>query len=278
MAPGSEVPSARCATGVSYNPRVDEPAPSPAPVKTSATEAEEGQRLTEAAAAAGVPLRLIGGVAVFSRCPSAARPELARSYGDVDVVGLSSHRAQITDFLEAQGYVQDRMFNALHGAQRLNFTDPARDRPLDVLLDRFAMCHAIDLRDRLLLEPVTIPLSDLLLTKLQVVELNGKDVRDLLALFLDHGTDGPDAFDLAYLVTVLGRDWGFEHTARINLARVAEAADDFGLQAAAVTAIRRRVAALGDALTAGPKTLKWRLRSRIGERVQWYEDPEEGRR
>jgi hypothetical protein len=251
----------------------------PARVVTGETESDEGPRLVDAAEAAGVPLRLIGGTAVFVRCPSARRPELARSYGDVDVIGLSSARPEITDFLEAQGYVQDRMFNALHGAQRLNFTDPVRHRPLDVILDRFAMCHTIDLRERLTLEPRTIPLSDLLLTKLQVVEQNDKDVRDLLALLIDHGADsGPNGFETRYLVQVLGDDWGFEHTVRLNLARLHGEAGNYRLPAEVVAAVRGRISELVAALDAGPKTLKWRLRAKLGARIRWYEDPEEGRR
>ena len=245
---------------------------------TSETESDEGPRLVDAAEAAGVPLRLIGGTAVFVRCPSARRAELARSYGDVDVIGLSSARPEITDFLEAQGYVQDRMFNALHGAQRLNFTDPARSRPLDVILDEFAMCHTIDLRGRLTLESRTIPLTDLLLTKLQIVEQNDKDVRDLLAMLIDHGTGGGEEdFDTGYLVTLLGDDWGFEHTVHRNLQRLADEADDYGLPPDLVARVRERVADLLATLDAGPKTVKWRLRAKLGERVRWYEDPEEGR-
>jgi hypothetical protein len=233
---------------------------------------DEGMRLAAAAAEQDVPIRIMGGVAVFARCPSAVIPQLARSYGDVDFLGLSKARGQITDFFEANGYVGDKMFNALHGAQRLNFMDPVRGRPLDLIFDRFAMCHTIDLRDRLLLEPVTIPLADLLLTKLQVVELTDKDVRDLLVLLADH------EHDLGRLQEVLGDDWGFEHTCRINLARVLDAAPNYGLPADFVDAVRGHATAIVEALDVGKKSLRWRARGAIGERVRWYEVPEEGRR
>src|SRR4051812_20714383 len=107
--------------------------------------AEEGLRLARAAAAGGLPLALIGGVAVWVRCPSARTAPLARAYGDVDLVGHLKNRKAIVAFLEQHGYTPDRMFNALHGATRLNFHDAARGRPLDVLLDRFAMAHALEL-------------------------------------------------------------------------------------------------------------------------------------
>ena len=241
---------------------------------------DEGVRLGAAAAELGLPLRMIGGVAFYVRCPSARLPPLTRTYGDVDFIGLSGSRARITDFFETEGYVQDRMFNALHGAQRLNFTDPARGRPIDVVLDQFTMCHTIDFRDRLLLEPMTVPLTDLLLSKLQVIELNRKDVQDLLALLIDHelGEEPGEAIDRARLRDLLGADWGFEHTARLNLGRVADQASRYSLGDDLVERVRSRVDAITALLDRSPKSLRWKLRATIGERVQWYEVPEEGRR
>ena len=240
----------------------------------------EGERLAAAIAGEGLPLRMFGGMAVYLRCPSARLPSLERTYGDVDFVGLSSHRGEISDFFEAQGYAQDRMFNALHGARRLNFTDPRIGRPIDVVLDQFSMCHSLDLRERLRVEAQTIPLADLLLTKLQVVELNGKDLKDLVAMLADHelGEEPGDAIDIARLEQVLGDDWGFEHTVRRSLQRVAEASDDFGLDVATVDRIGDTIRTLVSRLDVAPKTLKWRMRAMVGERVRWYEIPEEARR
>lgn len=240
----------------------------------------EGERLAEAIAGNGLALRMFGGVAVYLRCPSARLPSLERTYGDVDFVGLSSDRGAISDFFEGQGYAQDRMFNALHGARRLNFTDPRIGRPIDVVLDQFSMCHSIDLRDRLRIEAPTIPLADLLLTKLQVVELNRKDLQDLVAMLADHelGEEPGDAIGIARLERVLGDDWGFEHTVRRSLQRVAEASGDFGLDGAAVDRIRATIDDLVSRLDVAPKTLRWRMRAMVGERVRWYEVPEEARR
>lgn len=240
----------------------------------------EGARLADAAASLELPLRMMGGVAFYLRCPSARLPQLARSYGDVDFVAWSSARREVTDFFEGQGYEQDKMFNALHGAQRLNLHDPVRGRPIDVVLDEFSMCHRIDFRERLLLEPVTVPLTDLLLTKLQVVEQNDKDVRDILALLLDHelGEEPGDAVGRTRLGEVLGEDWGFEHTVRRNLDRIGARADDYDLGDERLAVVRSRIAEIVAVLDHAPKTLKWRVRCRIGERLTWYAVPEEGRR
>ncbi len=85
---------------------------------------EEGRRLVTAAASHEVPARLLGGVAFWVRCPSAATPPLRRDYGDVDIISLSKASRELTRFLESMGYQPDKLFNALHGKQRLNFADP----------------------------------------------------------------------------------------------------------------------------------------------------------
>lgn len=249
-----------------------EPPGTPSPHDVPGT----GRQLAADADAAGLPLRLVGGVAVWVRCPSARAAPLARPYGDIDLVGRGRDRRAIADFLEARGYEADRMFNALHGASRLNFHDTRRDLPVDVLLDRFSMAHALDLRDRLSDGELTLPLADLLLTKLQVVSLNEKDLRDVCALLLDHDL-APAGIDRTRLLEVTGSDWGFEHTIHNTLATLARRIGDFGLPAASGRRIVERAEAIGAALHAAPKSTRWKLRARVGERARWYEEPEEAR-
>jgi hypothetical protein len=236
----------------------------------------EGERLARAAQADGLALALLGGVAVWLTCPSARTAPLARSYGDADFAARSRDRSRVVDFLGANGYAPDTMFNALHGASRLNFTDPVRDRPLDVLVDRFRMCHELDLRPALDGTQLTLPLADLLLTKLQVIEINEKDVRDICALLADHPLE-PGGIDPARILEVARADWGFEHTIHRTLAELPARVADLGLPPATASAILDRATELGAALHAAPKTAKWRMRARVGERVRWYESPEEAR-
>jgi hypothetical protein len=157
------------------------------------------------------------------------------------------------------------------------YADPARERVVDVLVDRFVMCHRLDLRDRLALDARTLPLSDLLLTKLQVVELNEKDMTDLLALLADHDLDGEegDAIGTARILAVTADDWGFEHTIRGTLMRVRDAAVAYDLDGSTTARIQSRIDRLVELLDRAPKTLRWRMRARLGERVRWYELPEE---
>lgn len=238
--------------------------------------AQEGRRLAVAAREAGLSLRLLGGVAIWCQSPSARVPPLQRTYGDADFLGRSGDRKAITAFLDDQGYEADKMFNALHGATRLNFHDPQRGRPLDVLLDRFTMAHELDLRDSASNDSLTIGLADLLMTKLQVVSINEKDVRDLAALILDHPF-GSDGIDIDRILQATRNDWGLEHTFHGTLATLSDTVAQFELAPEQVQLIRARIGELDQALTSAPKGTKWKMRARIGERVKWYEEPEEAR-
>lgn len=238
--------------------------------------APEGRRLAVAAQEQGIPLRLLGGVAVWCICPSARVPPLQRAYGDADFVGHGGDRKRITDFMTNQGYEADRMFNALHGKTRLNFHDSARDRPIDVLLDKFTMAHELDLSKSRSKDGLTIAPADLLMTKLQVVSVNDKDVRDALALLVDHEL-ADDDLSVDRVLAATTNDWGLEHTVHRSLATASDLAPGIGLSPGQLDDVQGRINALTDALNTAPKGRKWKLRARVGERVKWYEEPEEPR-
>ncbi len=247
---------------------------------TEGINSEEGVRLATAAQNAGCPLKLFGGVAVWFLCPSARRPPLARDYADIDFATLSTRTRDVTRFFASEGYVADRLFNALHGASRMRFTEQATGRPIDVIVDRFVECHTIDLRRSLKSDDLTIGLTELLLTKLQIVHINEKDLRDIVAMLVDHpvGTSEKAAIDSNLVAGLTGGDWGFGHTIRLTLDRVPGAVASLGLDADAIELVRGRVADLLHGLDAAPKSIAWRLRAQVGERMRWYEVPEEPQR
>jgi hypothetical protein len=256
-------------------------APDPQSQQTEADIISEGARLVDLATAAGLTMRLLGGVAVRLISPSAAQPPLARTYGDLDFALARKDGRAIRDVLERAGYTGERRFNALHGDKRLLYVDEARDRKLDIFLGAFRMCHTLDLEGRLLPRLRTLTPSDLLLTKLQIVQLNNKDARDALAILADHtladhtepGHEG-DVIDLGYLTNLCGHDWGWYTTVTDNLTRVAQIAAGLG-PSEAVARATGRITELRSALEQAPKSLSWRMRSAVGRKVAWYEEPEE---
>jgi hypothetical protein len=221
---------------------------------------------------------LIGGGAIYSRCPSARSPRLHRTYADLDFVGLSSHTVEISHFFEGLGYKPDRWFNKLHGRARLLFWDESNDRQADVFLDRMSMCHRLEFRTRLEVDPHTLSLADLLLTKLQIVQMNQKDLVDIVALLIDHpiGSQDGETINAAYIASLTGKTWGLFRTVTKNLGLVREAAEEF--EGVGDHPLLSQLDALLAVVEAAPKSVAWRLRSLVGDRVRWYEEPEEVRR
>lgn len=232
---------------------------------------DEARRVVSVAYERGVPLRLMGGIAVSLRCPSAQAPPLRREYKDVDVVGLSRARRDTIALLVELGYEPDQEFNALHGRTRLLFWDRVHDRQLDVILDRLVMSHVLELKERLLLDPETLTPPDLLLTKLQVVEINERDLKDAAALIHDHDSGN------ARVAELLASDWGWWRTATANLEHLAAwvtRLDGVGFESGR-RRILERITALRQRVDEEPKSFRWKARAKIGEKVRWYELPEE---
>lgn len=222
----------------------------------------DSRRLVAEMAQQGVSLRLLGGVAIAIHCNRAEEPH--REFSDVDTVVGRRHVKALKQALAERGYLGDERFNALSGGDRLIFKGPGGK--LDVFVDRFEMCHQIPLGARLELDAPTLTVTDLLLTKLQVVEMNSKDFADLVLLIESHEVKGGegDQVNADYLRQLLGGDWGLWKTATLSLGKLRERAPQ----------LEDRIGEL-EAATDGPRSFSWRFRARIGERSKWYEEPEE---
>jgi hypothetical protein len=246
---------------------------------------DEASSIAAEVAAAGLPARLLGGVAFWLRCPSVRSGPFARDYADLDFAVSKPASQRFRAILEGRGYLPDKFFNGLHGATRLYYGAPDGQWSVDIVIDELTMSHRLDLRGQLDGPGPTLSPADLLLTKLQVWEINRKDLGDAACLLADHGlAAGPagagaaraDEISLARVTAVLGTDWGFCHTAERNLGKVAELAAAEPVPGAGRDAAAQ-VGAIQAAIEAAPKSRSWRMRSRIGERVKWYETPEEVR-
>jgi hypothetical protein len=223
-----------------------------------------------------VPAKLVGGAAVNLHSPSARQAPLKRKYGDLDFVAPSKQQASVQKMFESLGYEGDRRFNTLNGHQRLLYFDGVNGRQIDVFIDRMKMCHVIELSNRLGHEGATLTPADLLLSKLQVFEVNMKDLVDTIALLLDHpiADHDEDAINAAYLGKLTAEDWGLHRTLQLNTAKVRDAARELDVDA---DRINQRLDQLWARFDAQPKSFKWKLRARVGDRVSWYELPEEVR-
>jgi hypothetical protein len=240
--------------------------------------ASEARRLIDRAGDQGIVLRLLGGLAIQMLTPDL--PPRTRSGQDLDFGSIRSSRKALTELLAEEGYVGDRNFNALYGDKQLFFTHADSGLAIDVMIDRLHMCHTVEFADRVTVMPYTLSPTDLLLSKLQIVELNAKDLDDILRLLVTfrlEDSDDPDVIDLRVIRELVGDDWGWWKTISLNLERIRAALSD---GSAAVSEGGRldpaqAVQALSAALEQAPKSRRWKLRDRVGERKRWYELPEE---
>jgi hypothetical protein len=238
--------------------------------------AAKAKGIVEAAEARGVVLRVLGGVSFLIRCPSAARAALQREYLDIDFAGYSKQSKEIGRVFEGFGYVPREMFNAMQGRRRLIFNDMVNQRRADVFLDVFEMCHKIDLRKRLEVDKYTISLADMLATKLQIVEINEKDMKDVASLLADYDIGSADtgAVNGKYIASLCSGDWGIYRTFTANLGKIQEAVARTDLDEASKATVVERAARLRKEIEAAPKSFGWTLRAKVGDRARWYDLPE----
>jgi hypothetical protein len=236
----------------------------------------EGERLLGIASDEGVPLRLLGGVAVCLKAPELPST-LVREYKDIDFAVTKKGASAADRLLRDAGYQPHVSFNAMHARERGLYFDEANDRQVDLFIHSFRMCHEIPLGDRLEVESHTVPLAELLLTKLQIIEVNEKDIRDTVLLFHGHPIADHDdgAVNGAQIAALCAADWGLWRTITANLERCSSHVDDYELPAGDRERIAQRFGELLARIEAEPKGRGWRLRAKVGERKRWYDLPEE---
>ena len=237
----------------------------------------EAARLVDAANAEGVMLRLLGALAFATRCPNHAylQDQLGRVYTDIDFGGYGKQVRQIQQLLAREGYAEDAAVYVESQGTRLVLKHPQSDLHLDVFLDRLEFCHVVTWNGRLDIDERTIPLAEMLLEKMQIVQINEKDLIDTIMLLLEYPLgDGDDGqINIALVAGVCAKDWGWWRTLTMNLDKVRQMAASYPqLTDAQKARVADQVAAALDRIEATPKSLGWKLRSRVGDRKKWYQD------
>lgn len=237
---------------------------------------EEARRLLSEAARRELPLRALGGVAVSLHTGHDAIPALARRYEDIDLATLRKARAGVARLLVELGYEANERFN-MSNETRLVFYDPGRPRHIDVFVGGFSLCHDVPVTDRIDADPLTVPLAELLLTKLQVVQLTRKDLQDAYALLHAHevGEGDVETIDAGVVAGLCAGDWGLWRTVGGTLAEARARLPESTLSEQEQAVVERRIDELLVRLEREPKSLRWKARARVGDRVRWYQEPEE---
>jgi hypothetical protein len=111
---------------------------------------------------------------------------------------------------------------------------------------------------------------------MQIFEINQKDLVDIVALLIDHDVadHDDDAINATYLAKLAAEDWGLYRTLQGNHERARVMVKEMAVPQ---DTILQRLDALWDRIESASKSLKWKLRARVGDRMSWYELPEEVR-
>jgi hypothetical protein len=227
-----------------------------------------------------VIMRLIGALAFRTHCPQFGyiQDQLGRQFTDFDFASYPRFFRDIVRVLTDLGYQEDKQVTQLFGDRRMIFHDPVFGRHIDVFYNALEFCHRISFTGRLEVEQYTLPLAELLLEKMQIVQINEKDIIDSIMLFREHplGETDLETINTLLITHTLSNDWGFWRTVTGNLKMLDE---KLGTYASLTDEDRRvvhaRIEELSQQIDRAPKSLRWKARARIGEKVKWYKDVEE---
>ena len=244
---------------------------------------EERTRILTALAQDGnqhIIMRLIGALAFRTHCETYGyiQDKLGRKFTDFDFVSYPRFVKDVRRVLTELGYGEDKQVTQLFGDRRMLFHDPAFGRHIDVFLNVLDFCHTINFAGRLEAEELTVPLAELMLEKMQIVQINEKDLIDTIMLLREHpiGDTDQETINASVLTKILCNDWGFWRTFTGNLSLLDEKVDHYqALSDEDRQVVHSRIKELKERLDAQPKTLAWKARAKVGERVKWYKDVEE---
>jgi hypothetical protein len=236
---------------------------------------EEATSIVKGAGERGIPLKLMGALAVSLHCPKYGHfhEKMERAPTDIDFASYSEFKSKLTTFLQSLGYKTDvRMMSFPAYAEGKRYIYQGKTQ-VDVFFDELRMCHTVSWRKRLEVDDPTIPLADIVLEKLQIVEINPKDIKDLILLFLEHdvGDVDEETINGKYIAELLSRDWGFYYTSTTNLKKLVNLTGQYSeLSPDESRTVQGRVDKLVSMIEEQPKSMGWKMRSRVGTKQKWY--------
>jgi hypothetical protein len=241
----------------------------------------EGKRIIDAAQKQGIILRVMGPLALhyyfFEQIPLYAKLERLgeRYFTDIDYAGYGKHRNKFSKLFESCGYECDVQTMAMTGRTRqIYYGGPVP--MIDVFIDKLNYCHEVNYDGRLELDEYSVPLADIMLQKLQIVEINDKDLKDIefLLTVAPLGEDDSKKINMAYIAKRFSDDWGFWYTAtQLNLPKVKTHVD--GVPAFTEEQrdhIKAQVDTLLARIESEPKTKGWQKRAKKGPGKVWYNE------
>jgi len=251
-----------------------------APSTTAASFVEEATRIVDVAKEKGLVLRIMGATAVRIHCPkfSYMHDALQREITDIDFIAYGKQNSGVLKMLEGLGYAADKRMRMFQFLGRYLYENPTNKRHIDVFFDELEFCHTIDFKGRLEIDYPTISLSDIFLQKMQIVQINEKDIKDVIVMLREHeiGTGGKEMIDSEYVSGLLSGDWGFWYTVTTNLGKVSAFLPEYqGLSREDRSDISAKIDKLSGAIEKHNKSFGWKMRAKTGTKQRWYREVDE---
>jgi len=240
----------------------------------------ELKRIIKASDDAGVILRVIGSLAFQMHCPKYGflQAAMGRAYTDIDFAAYRGQTKEIKALMAGLGYTENREVFIVSEGERSIFDRAEVGLHVDVFYDKLDFCHTILWEGRLEVDSPSIPLAEMLLEKMQIVQINEKDIIDTIMLLLEHtfGEGDAETINIDRISKICGSDWGFWRTVSMNLEKVRQLAQGYEqLSKEQKEHVTSQVNLALDKMEKEPKSLAWKLRSRVGDRVRWYKEVDE---
>ncbi|MBU2598405.1 MAG: hypothetical protein KKC53_04410 [Actinobacteria bacterium] len=242
---------------------------------------EEAFKIIEKGKEKGIIFRLLGSIAVKNHSPKYRYlyDEMKRPLTDIDLMTYGKFREGMKKFFKDLGYEPiSPIFFALYGKKRQIYWSDEKKWQVDIFFDELDMCHKVDFRNRLELDDPTITLTDILLEKMQIVEINPKDIKDTSIMLLEHdvGDKEEETINMNYISKLLAKDWGYYYTVTTNLKKVKNFLGEFeSLTDENSKIVTDRIDKILERIEDEPKSLKWKIRSKVGTKKKWYKEVEE---
>jgi len=241
---------------------------------------KELKRILKASSDAGIIMRVIGSLAFQLHCPKFGylQAELGRAYTDIDFAAYQRQTKEIQVLMVGLGYRENREVFIVSEGDRAIFERADIGIHIDVFYEKLAFSHVIQWNNRLEVDNPSIPLAEMLLEKMQIVKINEKDVIDTIMLLLEHplGDKDHETINIKYIAGLCSADWGLWRTTTMNLDKVRQLAQGYTqLTLEQKEKINSQVKSALTHIEQTPKSLAWRLRARVGDRVKWYKDVDE---
>jgi len=259
---------------------------------------QQAEKIVNEAKTKGIPLRILGGLGVAFHCQELRdfAKKLGRvgtgvlegqEYSDIDFMSYGKYREKVKELFSAMDYAKRRATLSSAASQRQIYYHPQGWFYVDVFFDKLLVAnHPINFVGRLELDYPTATVTDILLEKLQMWEaFSVKDLKDCLLLLKTHGVEEKgqkESIDASYIAKLFSEDWGFWYTATTNLKKIKRFISDIEklgaevgidpsrLESVELEEISGRIEKLLDRIEREPKSLRWKMRSKVGAKQQWY--------